>query len=196
MSRPISKDWIDAYFDRGIDVTNRRIFLWGSIDEDTVSNVVKGIYLMDSKSNKDPIELFISSEGGDLNEAFGLYDVIQTVTCPISTFAVGKCFSAAPLLVACGAKGDRWTGNNCCFMIHQPWQEIEGGRRIDELSKEINASEETKKRWAKLMERHTNKAQAFWLKECAKTGEQYFDATKAVEYGIVDMVWVERGADK
>lgn len=190
-SKPINKDWVEAYFDRGIDVANRRIFIWGSIDEETISNVVKGIYLMEGTS-KEKIELFVSSEGGTLEEAFALYDVIQTVTVPISTFAVGKCMSAAPLLVACGDKGHRWAGPNCSFMIHQPWLDF-GERRIDSARKELVASEATRRQWAELMEKHTSKKAKFWLDMAGKIGDQYFDAYKAQEYGIVDELWVERG---
>jgi ATP-dependent Clp protease protease subunit len=198
MSRPISKDWVEAYFENGVDVANRRVFIWGDIDEESIGNAVKGICLLDSKDSSKTIELFVSSEGGEIQEAFGLYDVIQTITCPISTFAVGKCMSVAPLLVACGAKGDRWTGPNCSFMIHQPSQEFDGeggGRRIDELRKELIASENIRGQWADLMAKHTGKPRSFWLKECGKIGDSHFNAQTAVDYGIVDNIWVERSDD-
>ncbi len=192
MSKPISKDWVEAYFENGVDVPNRRIFLFGGINEESIGNAIKGIYLMDGESSNKKIELFISSYGGDLDEMLGLYDVIQTVTCPISTFAIGKCMSAAPLLLACGKKGDRWSGPNCSFMVHQPWQDMHDSRRVDELEKEVEASKAIRDKWAELMAKHTVKTKKFWVNMAGKIGDQHFDAEKAMEYGIIDQLWVER----
>ena len=43
----MNSEWVNAYFDRGIDVVNRRVFI-GDIDEVTVDFAIKGLYLMDS----------------------------------------------------------------------------------------------------------------------------------------------------
>src|SRR6188474_705441 len=102
MRARITKDWIEAYFEYGIDRQNRRIFLFDGVDEGAIGTVIKGLYYMDSESVEKPIELFIGSFGGSEYEMFGLYDVIRTLRAPIYTTAIGKCMSAAPLLVACG----------------------------------------------------------------------------------------------
>ena len=64
----IENEWVAAYFERGVDVTNRRVFL-GNIDHESVDAVVKGMYLMETQNHTDPIELFISSYGGEVYDA-------------------------------------------------------------------------------------------------------------------------------
>ena len=75
----IDKDWVEAYFNYGVDVANRRLFI-GEIDEDKILAAVKGLYLMDTMS-RDPCEMFISSYGGSVHEALALYDIMHTVKC-------------------------------------------------------------------------------------------------------------------
>lgn len=188
----ISKEWIDAYFEHGVDVANRRVFLFEGMEEDSISTVIKGLYFMDSqnKEKKESIELFVGSFGGSEYEMFALYDVIQTLKSPIHTVAIGKCMSAAPLLVAAGQPGERWATPNTWFMVHQSWEEL-GTKRIDEIENDLKHSQAMSQRWLQLMAKHTKKSKAFWeTKE--KEGDVYFDAQTALEWGIVDALWDEK----
>lgn len=192
----ISKEWVDAYFAHGVDVANRRVFLFEGVEEDSIGTVVKGLYFMDSqnKEKKEKIELFVGSFGGSEYEMFALYDVIQTLKSPIHTVAMGKCMSAAPLLVAAGCPGERWATPNTWFMVHQGWDEF-GEKRYDDLQRDITHMKEMGKVWYALMEKHTKKNAAFWKRLCDKSGDTYFDAQQALEWGIVDSLWDEKSGD-
>lgn len=192
----ISKEWVDAYFDHGVDVANRRVFLFEGVEEESIGQVIKGLYFMDSqnKEKSDKIELFVGSFGGSEYEMFALYDVIRTLKSPIHTVAMGKCMSAAPLLVAAGHPGERWATPNTWFMIHQSWDDL-GAKRIDEMARDIDHFKQMGKRWYELMEKHTKKPAAFWKRLCEKTGDTFFDAQTACEWGIVDSLWDEKGGD-
>jgi len=78
----IPKDWVDAYFNHGVDVTNRKVFLSDDVDSVSIGTVIKGLYLMESISQEKPIEFFVGSFGGDEYEMFALYDVLQTLRAP------------------------------------------------------------------------------------------------------------------
>ncbi len=97
-------------------------------------------------------------------EMFSLYDVMNSIKCPISTIAIGKCMSAAPLLVAAGTKGERYATPNTWFMVHQSWDDDLGGR-VDEVSKTIKHYEKMEKTWYDLMSLHTGKTEAFWKRK-------------------------------
>lgn len=199
MARPISKEWVEAYFEYGVDVTNRRIFFDQDVDADSIGHIIKGIYLMDSKSKEKDIELFISSFGGDEYAMFALYDVLQTITCDVVTVAMGKAMSAAPLLVAAGTPGKRWAMPNCQFMVHQSWFDGEAfdGDNLDKIGKAVNHYRDLADRWCRLMAKHTKKPATFWKKECVKNYDVYFNADTALEFGLVDALWDERrGSDE
>lgn len=187
----INKDWIDTYFEYGVDRINRRVFLFDGVDESSIGIVIKALYYMDSESTEKPIELFIGSFGGSEYEMFALYDVIRTLRAPIHTTAIGKCMSAAPLLVACGQPGHRYATPNTWFMIHQSWSEW-GEKDTDTLKRDIKHFDQLEVKWVELMEKHTKQPMAFWLKKIREKGDVYFDAEKAQEYGLIDHIWDEK----
>lgn len=190
MSQRISKDWVEAYFTSGIDVTNRRLFLTEDISGESISNIVKGLYLMEGNTEKKPVELFISSNGGDMEEMFALYDIINTIKCPVHTFAYGKCMSAAPLLLACGDPGHRWVSPHCSFMIHDCWGSLEGTQQ--KMKIETAYWEKRKTQWIDLLVKHSNKNKAFWSARMSKAEDIYFTAEEALEWGLADQVWSEK----
>lgn len=194
MKARITKDWVEAYFNYGIDRTNRRIFMFDGVDEDSIGMVIKGLYYMDAESAEKPIELFIGSFGGSEYEMYALYDVIGTLSSPIHTTAIGKCMSAAPLLVARGEPGFRYATPNTWFMVHQSWDDF-GPRRVDEIKKDIKHYEDMGKKWYELMESHTSQTASFWRKHCEATGDKYFDAYQAQEWGLIDHIWDEKDAE-
>jgi len=187
----ISKEWVESYFAHGIDVANRRIFLWGDIDEESVSSVVKGIYYLEAEDGDKPIDLYISSLGGDVDEMFGLYDILNTVTCPIKTCAFGKCMSAAPLLVAAGTKGKRFATPNCAFMVHEGNVTMPRDR-ADAVRHTVKQLDRDRTLWAELMEANTKKTAKFWLNKVKNVGDAYFDTDTAIDYGLIDYKWSEK----
>lgn len=187
----ISKDWVDAYFEYGVDVANRKVFLFDDVDSNSIGAVIKGLYLMEASDSNKPIELFVGSFGGSEYEMFALYDVCRTLKSPIHTIAIGKCMSAAPLLVAGGEEGHRYATPNTFFMIHISWEDF-GMKRMDELEKDLKHFEDMGDRWASLMEKHSKKPAKFWQDLCKKTGDNFFDAEKALEWGLIDHIWDEK----
>lgn len=187
----INKDWIDIYFDYGIDKQNRRIFLFGDIEEESVGMVIKGLHSMNIESIDKPIELFISSVGGSTYEMLALYDTINTLSSPVHTIAVGKSMSATPLLIACGEFGYRYATPNTWFMVHQALDNF-GEKQLGSLEKELKHMTNMERQWENLMGRHTKKPPEFWRKHCNDIGDRFFDAEQAKEWGIIDHIWEEK----
>lgn len=196
MARAISKEWVEAYFDYGVDVVNRRIFFDQDVDATTIGYVIKGIYLMDSKDKAKPITLFISSFGGDEYAMFQLYDVLQTITCDVETVAMGKAMSAAPLLVAAGTPGKRYATPHCFFMIHDGWLDGMDGKSRKEARATLDHYDDMANAWCKLMAKHSKKDAAFWRRLCNKKEDVFFNAMTALEHGMVDQLWDEREGEE
>jgi len=195
MRARIGKDWIDAYFDYGVDRTNRRIFMFDGVDETSIGTVIKGLYYMNAESTEKPIELFIGSFGGSEYEMYALYDVIGTLQAPVHITAIGKCMSAAPLLVARGEPGHRYATPNTWFMVHQSWDEF-GMKRTDELKKDLVHYDAMAKSWYALMEKHTSQKATFWKKHCEQVGDKYFSSEQALEWGIIDHIWDQKDGEE
>lgn len=185
---PFSKELLGPYFDHGIDLDNRRVFV-GDIDSDTVSKIVKGLYLMETEDDTEPCEMFISSYGGSVYEALALYDIMNTIKIPIHTFGYGKVMSAAPLLLAAGEPGQRWVSPHAAFMYHEAADEISG--KFRDMTAALKQGQWLDDTWIKLIARHSSKDTRFWKGLNGKP-DFYFGAEEAIEYGIADSIWIEK----
>lgn len=65
---------------------------------------------------REPIYLFINSNGGNAYDAFALVDVIKCSKTPVYTVALGWCMSAGFLIFLAGHK--RLIGENATLMFH------------------------------------------------------------------------------
>ena len=107
-------------------------FLIGEIDEESVNETVKWL----AYENIDPkpdraLTLYVNSQGGDLYEAFGLIDMMRNSQIPVRTIGYGSVMSAAFLIVASGASGERYVTKNCGIMCHQMSAAEEMGKYHD-----------------------------------------------------------------
>ena len=188
----IPKDQLETYFEHGVDIVNRCIFLTGDIDEDNIAYVIKGLYLMEHQNDKyEPIELRISSYGGSVYDMFALHDVTRTLKSPVHTMGMGKVMSSAVLLVACGQKESRWAGEHTTFMIHVPsWDSSD--QKMHDHKVDLRESERLWNNWYTLMAKYTNKDAKFWKRQCNKKDDMYFDAYQAQEWGLIDHIWDEK----
>ena len=184
------KDWVDAYFEHGIDIANRRVFLTGDISEDSIGAAIKGLYLMETNDSESPVEVFINSFGGEVYEALALYDIINTVSCPVYTFGFGKCMSAAPLLLAAGEPGHRWVAPHAMFMAHDI--STETGGKLSFIEGEVSHVRVLNELRLRLMAKLSNRDYKFWSTRSRKAVDFYFTADEAIEWGLADHIWVEK----
>src|SRR5205085_10343417 len=76
------------------------------------------------------IHFYINSPGGSVTATLALYDTMQFLECPISTYCVGTAASGAAILLAGGTKGKRYALPHARIMLHQPWGQV-GGQASD-----------------------------------------------------------------
>jgi len=108
---------------RGVDCRLRRIN-FGLLDEEdgseiswaTVEYTIRAINFLVAQYPKKPIEIHMSSGGGDLYQALRLYDAIQSAPCQIKFFGSGEIMSAATFIMA--GCDERNVDPNTAIMIH------------------------------------------------------------------------------
>ena len=76
--------------------------------------VVAQLLFLQSESAKKPIHMYINSPGGSVTAGLAIYDTMQYVLPPISTWCVGQACSMGSLLLAAGTQG-----NNASFIYQR-----------------------------------------------------------------------------
>jgi ATP-dependent Clp protease, protease subunit len=177
---------VDNLFEFSFDTKRRLIILYGDIEKKRVDYTIKA-FLMMGAASPDPVTLLVNSLGGDVYDTFAIYDIMQAMPCPIRTIAIGTCQSAAPLLVAAGTQGNRFSMPNCYFMTHESWMELEVSTVIA-AQKTVAHYQAFEDRFDNLMETHSKLTAQQWKTIYQKPGDSYFDSKTALDYGIIDNI--------
>jgi ATP-dependent Clp protease protease subunit len=171
---------------------NRIVFLGSSPETggyapitDYLANVTiqKLLYLQYESKNQE-IHLYINCPGGSVTATLAIYDTMQYMECPISTYCMGIAASGAAIILVAGTKGKRFCLPNSKVMIHQPWGQV--GGQISDI--EIQATEIMKERQRlnEILAYHTS--QPISRIEVETERDRYFTAQEAKEFGLVDEV--------
>ena len=134
----------------------------------------------------DPIKLYISTQGGNADDMFAIYDVIELVkrTVPIQTIGLGKVMSAGVLLLAAGTKGKRKIARHARVMIHNVITGHSGG--LFHVANELGEAENIQQMYINAIAENSNLT-VKQLRRMVKTGQNiYLSAEEAIKYGIAD----------
>ena len=159
----------------------RKIFLWGQIDDKTAKHVIERLLYLDSESDEE-IRLYLSSPGGYVTAGFAIYDTMQSLNSPVSTICSGLSASLTSILLSAGTKGRRFIQPHAKVMIHQP----SGGAQGQASNIEIQAAEilKIKDMSARILAENCNQDYNRVLKDFNR--DYWMDANESIEYGIVD----------
>lgn len=81
----------------------RKVFLWGMVDDDSAKHVIDRLLYLDMQNNKE-IQLFINSPGGYVTSGFAIYDTIKSLKSPVSTICTGLAASMGSILLSVGKR--------------------------------------------------------------------------------------------
>ncbi len=162
----------------------RIIFLGTEINDDVSNLIIAQLLFLQSEDAEKDISIYINSPGGMVTSGMAIYDTMQFLKCPITTYCVGQAASMGAVLLCAGTKGKRFALPNARIMIHQPL----GGSQGQATDIEIQTKEilRMKKRLNEILADHTGKP----IKTIEKDTDRDFfmSAEEAVKYGLVDEV--------
>ena len=104
------------------DLRQRKLYLECEVNDCSVSDIVKNIMQYNKEdrgidpSNRKPIYLYISSNGGEVDAGFELIDAITSSKTPVYTINIGHEYSMAFLIGLAGHK--RFATSNAKFLMH------------------------------------------------------------------------------
>jgi len=163
---------------------NRIIFLPGEINDARANALVMQLLYLQSENRRKDIHFYINSPGGSVSATLAIYDTMQILSCPVSTYCVGLAASGGAVLLAGGSKGKRFALPHAKVMIHQPYGQV--GGQVSDI--EIQAQEIIKTREVlnEILAEHTGQPIERIAKDTDR--DRYLTATESKEYGLVDEV--------
>jgi len=166
----------------------RIIFLCGPVDDQVSSLIVAQLLFLEAEDPKKDIFFYINSPGGVVTSGLAMYDTMQFIKPDVNTLCIGQACSMGSLLLSAGASGKRFSLPNSRIMIHQP----SGGFQGQATDIEIHAQEilSLKKRLNEIYVKHTG--QKLSTIEKAMERDNFMNANKALEFGLIDQILDKR----
>lgn len=164
---------------------NRRVFLWGAVDDKSAKEVVARLLFLDSQSHDD-IVLLINSPGGVITSGTAILDAMDAVKSDVVTVVMGQAASMGAVILAYGKKGKRYAWKRSRIMIHQPL--ISGTMYGPASDIQIQAEEMLRIRTElnQLLADASGKTLA--QIEADTDRDHFLSSDEAKEYGLVDIV--------
>src|SRR6185312_2521204 len=91
----------------------------GTVTTDSANLLIAQLLFLESEDPDKEINLYINSPGGSVYAGLAIYDTMQHIRSPVSTFCVGMAASMAAVLLAAGEKGKRGALPHARILIHQ-----------------------------------------------------------------------------
>lgn len=179
---------IENYLLYGIDLYHRRIYFGDSecVDGDdfnfsSVTYAIRGIDKLLDINNK-PIELHMSSYGGDAYAMLALYDKILNSPCKFIFYGSGFIMSAATWIMA--GCDERYLSPNTTIMVHDGYNDASG--RSTEIKISSDENERLNDVLADIYAKNSYMDFSFWRKVCER--DLYLTAEETVKLGLADKI--------
>src|SRR6478672_11023059 len=164
---------------------NRIVFLGSSPETggnpaitDYLANItIQKLLFLQYENKNQEINMYINCPGGSVTATLAIYDTMQFLECPISTYCMGIAASGAAIILAAGQKGKRHALPNSKVMIHQPWGQV--GGQISDIEIQAIEIEKERHRLNEILAGHTGQPLDRIAKETDR--DRYFNAAEAKE---------------
>lgn len=179
--RKIRRDYYKFDVDQFL-LSKRYIFLFGDVNEDSATTIVKQILALDKQSGK-PLLLWINSRGGSVDDGFAIIDAIKSARSSVLTIIMGQACSMAGIISVAGDK--RFMTDNSVWMAH----DLAGGIRGDYTTKVLDRATFLKHEQARLhkfLKEHTKLTDSEIIK--GQHGELWLYPDDCKMKGIIDEI--------
>lgn len=173
--------------DYGVSIKDSVVYLHGDIMLGNLFDFISKVRLIlehrPEEAKEEPITLLLNTNGGDVYEALGIIDYMQTLSVPVNVIARGRAMSAGAMIL-CAGTGLRAASKNTTIMVHEASANIMG--KSADIKANAEHIDELEEDFYKLMADKTTQNEDYWRKACRK--DFYMTAEKAKELGLIDEV--------
>ena len=157
----------------------RVLYVDGEICHETAVNFIKALADLAIEDPNAPVEVIISSPGGEVDSGMAIYDAIEGFGGKVTTVCIGQAYSMAAIIFAAGE--ERLVMGHSRVMIHQP-SVMRAAGNTEQITAISDNLKKRQKQMVEILAERCGKS----VKEVAKAVEKetYFAGEEAVAFGI------------
>ncbi len=179
----------DGQAERAYDIYSlllkgRIVILGSEVNEQSANLVIAQLLYLNREDPKTPVQIYISSPGGEVYAGLGIYDTMQQIAAPVSTVAVGRTASFGTVLLTAGQKGLRHALPNATIHMHQPLGGTQG--QVSDMMIQVNEFVRLRQQVNDIFVRHTGQDRTVIERDTDR--DIFLNPIQAVEYGLIDSV--------
>jgi ATP-dependent Clp protease protease subunit len=169
----------------------RIIFLNGPIDDGVSALICAQLLFLEADNPKKEVFLYINSPGGVVTSGLAIYDTMQYIKSPVSTFCMGMAASMGSFLLMAGEPGQRICLPNARIILHQPSGGFSG--QASDIERHAEDIIKTKRQLNTIYAKHCGRT----YEEVERTldRDNFMDAEEAKAWGLVDHVYGTRAEE-
>lgn len=173
-----------AYDIYSLLLRERIIFLGTPINDQVANLIVAQLLYLNREDPERDIQMYITSPGGSVYAGLAIYDTMQMIEAPVSTWAVGVTASMGTILLAAGRKGKRFALPHATIHMHPAGGGAQG--YTPDVRIQYKELERVQNQLFHILARHTGQSPKQIEEDFDR--DRWMTALEAKEYGIVDEV--------
>lgn len=176
-----SKDFSSILTEKSLK--SRTIFISSEINQELAEKVCTKLLILEELSDE-PIKIFINSQGGHVESADTIHDVIKFIKPKVIMIGTGWVASAGITIYLAAEKENRYSLPNTRYMIHQPLGGFNGS--ATDIGIEAKEILRVRTRINNLISEATNQP----IEKVNKDTDRnyWLTSTEALEYGLVNKI--------
>lgn len=166
----------------------RDVYLIGDIDKDTARASIERIREL-ANDGPGTINLYLNTAGGNVTDGLALHDAIQQVVASgveVAVVVQGMAYSMGSIVLQAASPGKRLCFPHSWIMIHEPakWA---GWQSTTAAAQHLDRLKQMQSQIYRILSARSGKQLRQIIRDTKRT-DFYLDATRALEYGLVDHV--------
>lgn len=161
-------------------------FLNGDITEENTLEAIRWITYENLLPGDSTLTLYINSDGGNLQDAFALIDVMRKSQKPVRTIGLGSICSAAFLIFAAGSSGERIISSTASIMCHQFSGSSYG--KYHDIKASVKENELLNARMVSLLKECTKLDTRTIKTKLLPPSDVWFTAEELLQLGVADKI--------
>ncbi len=173
-----------AYDIYSLLLKERIIFLGTPINDQVANLIVAQLLFLNREDREREVQMYINSPGGIIYAGLAIYDAMQQIQAPVSTFAVGVTASMGTVLLAAGSRGHRYALPHATIHMHQAGGGAQGYTSDVEIQyREMKRQQDL---LFSIISKHTGQPVDRIADDFER--DRWMDAHMAKDYGLVDEI--------